>query len=244
MSRDEKYMESSDTALKEAPHDDISYRVPRPRPDKWRVADVMSTDMVTIDKNMPFKQVARLLAEHDLSSAPVVTGGGHVLGMISEADVLRKEEQFFSRLGAGLPPHTHHQRKQAQAITAAELMNSPAITIHPDAPLGAAALLMNAHRIRRLPVVGPDKELMGMVSRHDLLSVFLRPDREVAVDVAAELAAALENRPMRVVVSVADGEVRLAGEMADRDTIREAVKIATRVDGVVAVHDHLTSARP
>jgi CBS-domain-containing membrane protein len=118
-------------------------------------------------------------------------------------------------------------------------MNSPAITIHPDAPLGAAAQLLNAHRIRRLPVVGADKELIGMVSRRDLLSVFLRPDRDVAVDVADELSAALETSPMRVVVSVADGEVRLAGEMPDGDAIREAVKVAARVDGVVAVHDHL-----
>jgi CBS domain-containing protein len=59
-------------------------------------------------------------------------------------------------------------------------MTSPAITIHPDAPVGAAARLMNGHRIRRLPVVDPSGKLIGIVSRRDLLSVFLRPDEEIA----------------------------------------------------------------
>ena len=78
----------------------------RPRTGRWRIIDVMATDVVTADKNMPYKQVARLLAEHGLSSVAVLSGGGRVLGVVSEADILRREERSFSRLGAGLPRRT------------------------------------------------------------------------------------------------------------------------------------------
>ncbi len=211
-------------------------RVPRPRPGRWRVADVMATEVITVGKNMPFHQVAKVLAENDLSAVPVVSGGGHVLGVISEADLLRKEERFFSRLGSGLPRRTHHERKQAEALTAEGLMTSPAITIHPDAPLGEAARLMNGRRICQLPVVSPDRELIGMVCRRDLLSAFLRPDPDIAAEITGELARTVG----QVAVAVTDGEVTLAGELPDPAQVAEAVKIATAVDGVVAVYSTLT----
>jgi len=217
--------------------------LPGPHSGKWRVADVMAADVLTIDKNMPYKQIVRLLAENDLSAIPVVSGGGHVLGMVSEADVLRKEERYFGRLGSGLPHRTHHERKQAEALTAEGLMSSPVITIHPDAPLGAAARLMNGHRIRRLPVVSPARELIGMVTRRDLLSVFLRPDGEIAAEINEEFARRLPaGGPVRIIMSVADGEVRLAGVVPTPDMIGQAVRIASSVDGVVEVASRLTTS--
>lgn len=217
-----------------------SVRVPRPRSGRWRVSDVMATDVITVHKHLPYKKVAQLLAEHDLTSVPVVSGGGRVLGMVSEADVLRREERSFSRLGAGLPRRTHHQRKQAQALTVATLMTAPAITIHPDAPLGAAARLMNAHHIRRLPVVNPAGELIGVVSRRDVLSAFLRPDDEIADEVANALGKIARVGPVRIAVSVHDGQVVLRGEVPRATLTGEAVKIASDVDGVVAVTSRLT----
>ncbi|HEX9033294.1 MAG TPA: CBS domain-containing protein [Streptosporangiaceae bacterium] len=207
---------------------------------RWRVADVMATDVVRIGKDMPYKQVARVLAENGLSAVPVTSGGGHVLGIVSEADVLRKEERAFSRVGSGLPRRTRHERQQARAVTASELMTSPAITIHPDAPLGAAARLMNGHNITRLPVVNADRELIGMVSRNDLLSVFLRPDDDIAAEITANLAQVQDGRLAQVTVSVADGEVTLTGELRSADLISEAVGIASGVDGVVTVSSRLT----
>jgi CBS-domain-containing membrane protein len=215
----------------------------RPRTGRWRIIDVMATDVVTADKNMPYKQVARLLAEHGLSSLPVLSGGGRVLGVVSEADVLRREERSFSRLGAGLPRRTHRERDQAEALTAAELMTAPAITIHPDAPLGAAARLMNAHHVTRLPVVNPAGELIGIVSRRDLMSVFLRPDAEIAAEVADRLAAMPGAEGMRVAVAITDGEVILTGELPNAGMIQAAVKVASDVDGVVAVCSRLTAGQ-
>ncbi len=63
----------------------------------------MAADVISVHKDMPYKQVARVLAEHDLTSVPVTSGGGRVLGMVSEADVLRREERSFSRLGQACP---------------------------------------------------------------------------------------------------------------------------------------------
>ena len=210
---------------------------------RWRVIDVMSTDVITADKNMPYKQVARLLAENDLSAVPVLSGGGRVLGIVSEADILRREERSFSRLGAGLPRRSHREREQAEALTAAELMTSPAITIHPDAPLGAAARLMNAHHVRRLPVVNPAGELIGIVSRRDLMSVFLRPDAEIAAEIADRLAAMPDATAMRVAVSITDGEVILTGELPNAGLIATVIKVASDVDGVVAVASRLTASK-
>jgi CBS domain-containing protein len=208
---------------------------------RWRIADVMSTGGPAATKNMPYKQVAQLLAAQDLTSVPVVSGGGRVLGMVSEADVLRREERAFSRLAAGLPRRSHRERAQAKALTAIELMSAPAITIHPDAPLGAAARLMNGHHIRRLPVVDSAGQLLGMVSRRDLLSVFLRPDAEIAAEVKAALASMLLADAQRITVRVTDGVVTLAGELPRAEMISGAVRVAADVDGAVAVSSRLTA---
>lgn len=206
---------------------------------RWRISDVMESDVITVDRNMPYKRVARLLADNDLSAVPVVSGGGRVLGMVSEADVLRREERSFSRLSAGLPRRTHRERKQAEALTAAQLMTKPAITIHPDAPLGAAVRLMNAHHVRRLPVVDPSGDLIGIVSRRDVLRVFLRPDGEIAAEIADALTAIPQAASMRVDVSVTDGEVVLTGEVPTGVTA-SAVRAASDVEGVVTVASMLT----
>ena len=213
----------------------------QPARGRWRVIDVMATDVVTVDRATPYKQVARMLAEHDVSALPVLSGGGRVLGMVSEADVLRKEERSFGRLSAGLPRRTHHQKEQAAALTAGELMTSPAVTIHPDAPLGAAARLMNGHHIRRLPVVNPAGELIGVVSRPDLLSVFLRSDDEIAAEIADALTRLVTEGPVQVAVTVREGMVTLTGRVPRAEQIGTVVTMAADTDGVVAVTSRLTA---
>jgi CBS domain-containing protein len=211
---------------------------------RWRVSDVMSTDVVTVPGEMPYKQVARIMTEQQVSGVPVVTKDGHVAGMVSEADILRKEERAFRRLGTGLPHKTRRERTQAEARCASELMTSPAITIHPDAPVGAAARLMNGHRIRRLPVVDPSGKLIGIVSRRDLLSVFLRPDEEIAAEVHGVLTGMLLAEPSGVEVTARDGVVILSGSLARPDLIPVAERLASGVDGVVAVICKLTAPGP
>jgi CBS-domain-containing membrane protein len=200
----------------------------------------MTTDVVTTGETTSYKQVARIMAEQKVNAVPVITRDRHVLGIVSEADVLRKEERSFRRLGTGLPRRTRRERKQAEARTTAELMTTPVITIHPEAPLGAAARLMNGHHIRRLPVVDPAGTLIGIVSRRDLLSIFLRPDAEIAAEIHGMLTGMLLAEPDGVEVSVRDGVVKLSGTLAREDLIPAAERLAADVDGVVTVVCKLT----
>jgi CBS domain-containing protein len=207
---------------------------------RWRVRDVMTTQVVTVSKATPYQQVARLMTEHTVNAMPVVTEHGHVIGMVSEADMLRKQERNFRRLGTGLPRRTRHERAQAEARTAGELMTSPAITIHPGAPLGAAARLMNGHNIRRLPVVDASGELIGIVSRRDLLSVFLRSDEEIADEVRHVISSILLDEGDHVTVAARHGVVTLSGTMGRKDLIPVAARLACEADGVVSVRDQLS----
>jgi len=211
---------------------------------RWRVRDVMTTQVVMVRKTTRYKEVARLMTEYKVNAMPVVTGEGRVIGMVSEADMLRKQERTFRRLGTGLPRRTRHQREQAEARTAGGLMTSPAVTIHPDAPLGAAARLMNGHNIRRLPVVDASGELIGIVSRRDLLSVFLLSDEEIAAEVRHAVCTMLLDQGEDITVTARDGFVTLTGTVARKDVIPLAVRLASDADGVVAVHDKLSSGVP
>jgi len=207
---------------------------------RWRIRDVMTTEVVAIDQATSYKEIARLMTEQQVNALPVVTPDGHVAGMVSEADVLRKEERNFRRLGTGLPARSRAEKAQAEAGNAGELMTSPVITIHPDAPLGAAARLMNAHRIRLLPVVNASGKLIGIVSRRDLLSVFFRPDEEIAAEVRELLTGLLLAEPEDIEVQVRDGVVTLAGTLAREDLIPAARRLTSDVDGVVTVNSELT----
>ena len=232
-------LESAEAADGHAPAGGASRS--RHRNGRWRVSDVMSTDVVTVGKGTSCKEVARIMTDRRINAVPVVTDNGCVMGMVSEADVLRKQERVFSRLAAGLPRRTRRERAQARAGCASELMSSPAITIHPDAPLGAAARLMNAHRIRRLPVVDPSGKLIGIVSRRDLLSVFVRPDEEIADEVRGVLGGLLLEQPRAAEVTVRDGMVILSGSLARVELIPVVEHLASDVDGVVAVVCKLTA---
>ena len=151
-------------------------------PGHWthRVRDVMTTSVVTVHRITPFKEIAELLAHHKISAVPVLSMGRHVVGVVSEADLLRMQGPDARPDRLGSPRHRWFGRDSHLGYTAGKLMTAPAITIHPDATIPAAARLLNDRHIRRLPVVHPDGVLIGIVSRSDLLSVFLRPDDEIA----------------------------------------------------------------
>ena len=211
-----------------------------PRSGRWRVRDVMTTQVVTVGQDAPFKQVARIMAEEKVNAVPVLTTDRHVAGIVSENDLLLKEARGYPRLGRGLPHLTRHQRHQAEAMTAAELMTKPVFTTIPDAPVGAAARLMHGHHIRRLPVVDETGELVGIVSRRDLLFVFLRPDGEIATEVQDALTTVLLDQGDHVRVFVKDGVVTLSGTLEPGSLIGTAKRVAGDVDGVVSVISRLT----
>jgi CBS domain-containing protein len=221
---------------------------------RWqdRVRDVMTRPVVTVSLRTPYKRIATLLAQHQISGMPVLVLGRHVAGMVSEADLLSAQERRLreAQLESGGHFRRHADAKKHQGLTAGELMTSPAVTIHPDAPLQAAARLMTSRHIKRLPVVeagtafggGVGGKLIGIVSRRDLLGVFLRPDEDIAGDVREMLAQLPQVDPGDVTITVRNGIVTLAGLLGsaeEHDLIRVAGRLAWDVDGVVDVVNNL-----
>lgn len=212
---------------------------------RWhsRVQDVMTTSVVTVDRITPYKEIAKRLAEHKIGGVPVLTMGRHVVGVVSEGDLLaaRATNPAAGRRWLGRPS----KRQWHHGTMAEDLMTSPAITIRPDATIAAAARLMNAHHVRFLPVVDPVGRLLGIVSRRDLLSVFLRPDTEIARQISEMFTDLLPGGPACIQVAVRNGVVTLTGqpeEAAEEEFTRIAARLAWDVEGVVDVVDKVGAA--
>jgi CBS domain-containing protein len=219
-------------------------RLSHPRGWSRRVSDVMTKSVVTVDRITPYKEIARLLAEHRISGLPVLKMGREVIGVVTEADLIAAEDKVQRRLHAAGRRPRWRQRQQHPGLTAGELMTTPAITIGRHATIPAAARVMNARHIRRLPVVDEDGRLVGIVSRRDLLSVFLRPDENIAADVRRLLDEVLLAQPGEADVTVREGIVTLTGTLDPKtgphgDLIPVAIKLMWGVDGVVDIIDHL-----
>ncbi|WP_031103740.1 CBS domain-containing protein [Streptomyces sp. NRRL S-146] len=213
-----------------------------------KVGALMTSDVVRAEYGTPFKEVARLLAEHRISGLPVVDDDERVLGVISETDLMTRQadapgppaqRRHFRWLG--WTPGSRARRTKARARTAGQLMSSPAITVDSDATVAEAARVMARHRVERLPVVDDEERLVGIVTRRDLLQVFLRPDPEIRASVRNDvLVRALWLSPHSVDVDVHEGVVTLTGQLERRSECAMAVEMCRQTDGVIAVVDHLT----
>ena len=206
-----------------------------------RVRDVMTKNVVTVDRLTPFGEIVRLLTERRISGVPVLMMGRRVAGVVSEADLLAMEDEQvrearMASQATGRWPRA--LRKAHWGLTAGALMTAPAVTIYPDATIPMAAQIMTSHHIRRLPVVGEDGHLVGLVTRRDLLRVFLRSDEDVAERVRALLDDLLPADPASVTATVRDGVVILTGHPRapeDRELIPAAIRLIWDVDGVIDV---------
>jgi CBS domain-containing protein len=210
----------------------------------------MTTAVVTVDRYTSYQEIDRLLTERRISGVPVLKMGRQVAGVVSEADLLAAEDETARQARmAGTLGRRWRLRKQPHVnLTAGTLMTSPAITIGPDATIPAAARLMNTHHVRRLPVVDEKGGLVGVVSRRDLLSVFLRPDEDIVRDARQVLDELPLADPRDVIVRVKHGVVTLAGAMRagsgedDQDLLPLALRLVWDIDGVVDVVNRLGEA--
>jgi CBS-domain-containing membrane protein len=206
-----------------------------------KIADVMTKRVRTVESGTPLKEVARILAYLGISGLPVVSPEGRVLGVVSEGDLLYKERGATPAhrgglLGLLLEWDDGEAEVKLQARTAGEAMSSPAITIGPKASLTEAASLMLDKHVKRLPVLGEDGTLLGIVTRADLVRAFLRPDSEIEREIREDLILrTLWIAPERVNVTVDHGEVSLSGEVESQADAEVLVKLAQRVPGVVTV---------
>jgi CBS domain-containing protein len=252
--------------LNEPPSHPGPARAVRPRPSghgdgprhrRWarRVSDVMTTSVVTVDRITPYQEIDRLLTQHRISGVPVLKMGREVVGVVTEADLLAAEDETNrrARMASSVGGRRLLRKQPPASLTAGTLMTAPAITIGPDTTIPAAARLMNTHHIRRLPVVDGNSKLVGIVSRRDLLSVFLRPDADITHDVRQVLDEVAVTDPEDVIVAVHHGVVTLTGTVraeGHRDLVPLVLHMIWDTDGVVDVVNrlgemkHPTASRP
>lgn len=202
------------------------------------VSQLMTTDVVTVRPDTSLKDVACMLATQRISGLPVVQDG-EVLGVVSEADIVYKErgpaQGHDGVLGKLFGSKNETDKAKLAARTAGEAMTSPAVTIGPRRRVAEAARLMIDRGVNRLPVV--DKgQLIGIVTRADLVRAFNRSDEEIEREIREEVVVrTFWMAPEDVEVTVSDGNVALHGTL-DTHTLAELLPRFTQsVPGVVSV---------
>jgi CBS domain-containing protein len=208
-----------------------------------KVKDLMTTGVRTVTPGTPLKEVAAILAEEGISGLPVCDDEGRVIGVVSEADILYKEQARRQRRSGPLGWFAEGQGFDAAlkgaARTAGETMSEPPITIGPERAVAEAARLMIERNVNRLPVVRGE-ELVGIVTRADLVRAFTRSDGEIREEIREEvLKRALWIDPSAIGVEVADGEVTLTGQLEGRSDVQLLLTLVGRVPGVVTVHSEV-----
>jgi CBS domain-containing protein len=206
------------------------------------VRDVMSENVVSVTVDTPFKAIVDTLATCRVSAVPVVDADFNVLGVVSESDLLAKVLAGGDprvRVGTGRTEKAERRRK-SHAETAGELMRSPAVTVRPEASVVHAARVAALEHVRRLPVVDAHGVLAGIVTRSDLLRVFLRDDRDIREHLDSLFADQFCIDTSAVDISVRDGVVTLTGQLERRGLIAPLLDAVRTTAGVIGVHDNLT----
>jgi CBS domain-containing protein len=210
-----------------------------------KVKDVMTRHPVTASPETRLRDLARLLTDRQISGVPVVDADGRCIGVVSEADLLFK--QLSRPLSRRLPlewiigeRHDPAELRRRAALTAAEAMSAPAITITSDRPIREAAAVMVERKVNRLPVVD-DGRLVGIITRSDMVRAYLRLDDEILAAVRDDvIRRTLWLDPATFEITVDDGVVHIVGLVDRRSTARILEQLVALVDGVVGVASTVT----
>lgn len=206
-----------------------------------KVRDVLTRSVISVYPGTPLKDVARLLVRHSISGVPVVDARGSVLGVVSEADFLVKEQgaeavrhHWLDGI-LGESRETRGQLAKIGATTAGAAMTSPAVTIDIDRPLPEAAAAMVSHRVNRLPVTDHGA-LVGIVSRADLVRAYVLSDEQLAATISQDvILGTMWLDPARFEVTVRDGVAQVRGTVYRRSSAEIIERIVAGVPGIIAV---------
>lgn len=212
--------------------------------------DLMTPDVVTVPPETPVMAMARLLADRGISAVPVVDATGKVLGIVTEADLIRrlageedKPTSWFGGLFAD-PAAQAERYARTHGVTAKDLMTEKVVSVAPDTTAAHVAQMMEQQNIRRVIVVEADK-LKGIVSRADLLRALVAPvheDAELSDErIRRAVMAAMKREPWTdtfyTMVEVKDGTVTFHG-FRRSESVQKALRVlAENVPGVKAVAD-------
>ncbi|MEV0305584.1 CBS domain-containing protein [Streptomyces prasinus] len=205
------------------------------------VAELMTRNVVRAQRDMPFKEIVKLLAENDVTAVPVVDALDRPIGVVSEADLLRKSTAQADPAGRTPVPHLEEwERAKAEGARAEELMSAPAVCARPEWTVVEVARLMEVQNVKRLPVVDETDRLQGIVSRGDLLRVFLRSDEAICDEITGDvLRETLGPAASEVTVQVREGHIMLGGSVEVESLIPVIERLCRSVDGVVSVSEHI-----
>lgn len=219
-----------------------------------KARDVMTTRVVTVLPDINVREAARILLSNRISAVPVVDSEGHIIGMLSEGDLMRRPESRTERHASWwleLLEGTEERARtylKSHGLTARDVMTREVVTVAENTPLEKIATLLERNRIKRVPVLRRGK-LVGIVSRANLLYGLVargRPSTRPATRttqatreaVVTELrAAGLRSDFMNVVIS--DGIVHLWGWVESAAGREAAALAAKRTAGVRRVENHL-----
>jgi CBS-domain-containing membrane protein len=210
-----------------------------------RVEDIMTRNVLTIGPEAEVRDVARILVDNHVSGLPVCGIRREVLGVVSEGDILYKEQGSRpvrrSWLTGWLSDGGSFRAAiKAGARTAGEAMTSPAITVPSYCSVAEAARLMSEEGVNRLPVVR-GQELVGIVTRADLVRAFARSDEDIRREIKEDvLRRVLWIEVEAIGIDVTRGAVRLTGKLETRSEALLLERLAARVPGVVSVESELT----
>ena len=195
----------------------------------WKLRSVMTEDVVSVLPDTRFKECVDMIRVHRVGALPVIDAAGRLLGILTESDLLRKEEGPVGR-----------DQSRAAARTAAEAMTRALTTSNPDATVAEAARLMHAASVRHLPIIDAEGRLIGIVSRADLLKVFLRSDESLRREIDEVLLQQTLGIPRgALAVEVRDGVVHIRGEVESPSQARLILALIGNVEGVVGVDGEL-----
>lgn len=209
----------------------------------WTVADVMTRDPFAVKPATPFKEIAALLTKHRIGSVPVIDSMRRPLGLVTEEDLALKAEPKPSG-PYPLEAASHRRTREKAAAEIAEQLMGPALKLlTPKASVSEAARLLHREQVHALLVVDDYGVLIGIVTRADVLKVFLRSDDEIAAEIRREADHLREIFPDDDArVTVRDGVVSLDGKTWARSACNRLAAHAAGVPGVVAVENHLEYA--
>jgi CBS domain-containing protein len=205
------------------------------------VEQFMTRMVAVVGAHAPFKAIVEVMCDNRVSAVPVVDEDGALVGIVTEEDLLLKEGRLQDDFRLLESPRRRRERHKADGLFAADLMTFPVVTVRPQASLAEAARRMHERHVKRLPVVDEAGHLVGIVSRADLLRVFVRPDpfleREVREDVIDRYFA---DQADAVNATVDEGIVRLTGTIERGSQMDVLLGLLRGIDGLVGIKNDLT----
>lgn len=191
------------------------------------VRDVMSRRPWTVTTGTSIQGAISLLAEHGVTSMPVVDGRRHVVGVVSEADLIR--DALVPDPRAQETPREDLRREQHHTVD--EVMTRHVVTVRESTDLADAVELLTSLGAKSLPVVDPDDRVIGVVSRSDVVRALARTDETLEREVDAALVALGHSDWL---VEAHNGVVEIGGPTSPAD-VSLARSVAHSVQGVVEV---------